>query len=574
MLLKYKDLINFFYERAGIVCVLLLFFISVVMCWPLFRNEFPFTHDFVNSLMKHLAMRDFFGRGQFLPVWVPDYYYGYGGAVFNFYPPLFSFLSASVGWLGVPSALAINLASFLVVFLSGWAMFVFLKELTSRSGAFLGAAAYMMAPYHTVDLYIRGAHSELVAFVFMPLILWGIRKVIKDPCSLYFCMTALSVAGLLLSHGTTALFFLPIAILYLMWLGFVQNEDKLRNFCLSLFAIFSGLALAAFSIFPAIFEHKYLDTRRFLNGHFDYHGHFLYPSQFLFSSDQCAFFKLPTLTMAVPFHFGWIYFFGFCVGILCVCIFMSREIKNTYLFFLVLLLITLGMMTVYSKAIWEGLSILKGAQFPWRLLAPASFFICVLISAPGSLPNDKYRRIICVLGVMLILFTRLPDFKSPGWRNWPKATSYGELRTIEPLPRDFQPLTAKHELTVPPDHVMDFPKGAGEILSHQQRSPVAHTFEVLAQTPAMACFYNYYFPGWEIYIDGQRASFLDNEYGLMLFLVSPGRHHIDIHFAATPVRIVGAWISMFCLMCMILALIVGKVFRIPSKSFGIRGARW
>lgn len=52
-------------------------------------------------------------------------------------------------------------------------MFVFLKEFIDFDGAFLGAAAYMMAPYHTVDLYFRGAHAELMSFIFLPLIFRG-----------------------------------------------------------------------------------------------------------------------------------------------------------------------------------------------------------------------------------------------------------------------------------------------------------------------------------------------------------------------------------------------------------------
>ena len=70
---------------------------AVAICWSLFQNAFLPTHDYQNSLVKHLYMLYFFGQGQVLPVWVPEYHSGYGGAVFNFYPPLFHLLSAGLG---------------------------------------------------------------------------------------------------------------------------------------------------------------------------------------------------------------------------------------------------------------------------------------------------------------------------------------------------------------------------------------------------------------------------------------------------------------------------------------------
>ncbi|MBF0123153.1 MAG: glycosyltransferase family 39 protein [Candidatus Omnitrophica bacterium] len=558
--LRNKNFISLFRGRENLLLVLSLLFISLCLCWPLFRNEFPSTHDYVNSLMRHLAMRDFFGRGQFLPVWVPDYYYGYGGAVFNFYPPLFFVLSASMGALGVSSALAINLASFLVVFFSGWAMFVFLKELTGRSGAFLGATAYMMAPYHVINLYLRGALAELTAFIFLPLIFWGIYRVMKEPSLVNSLAIAFSVMGLLLSHTITAMFFLPMAVSYLVYVGLQQKHDKTRKFYFAGFGMLAGFALAAFSILPAVIERKYLDLASLLGGQFDYHTQFVHPIQFILSPQAYGIWKAKILTEAIPFQFSWVYLFSFCMGTMMIMLFASREVRKIFLFFLFLFFITGWMMTSYSGVIWEWFPILRTMQFPWRLLAPASFLMCACIAGFGVIPSTFYRRGLCVLGVIMIMVVRMPVSHPSDYRTIARSDSSQTLRTMEPVIRDFQPVSAKHALSVMPERLMDFPNGSGEIISHQQRSPVAHTFQIVNRTPSLVCFYNYYFPGWEVYIDGQRSNFLDNEYGLMLFAVGAGRHGIDIHFSPTPVRILGGWISFLCFIGIIFVLTLQKFF--------------
>lgn len=377
----------------------------------------------------------------------------------------------------------------------------------------------------------------------------------KDPCFRYFSQTALATAGLLLSHMVTAAFFLPLAGLYLIYLGLMQKEAKLRKFGVAFLGLVAGFALAAFSILPAVFENKYLNKERFLTGLYDYHMNFLHPVQFFLSPQKYTSYKAVILTNAFPFQFGWIYILGFCAGIACVWFWASKETKKAYIFFLLALLATVWMMTVYSKMIWERVSVLRLMQFPWRLLEPASFFLCSFIAGIGLIPSGRYRRILCMLTVALIIITRMPDFKPPGWHFMPITNFPHVVRFIQPMARDFQPISVRRELSTFPEHLMDFFQGTARIIAHQQKSPVAHSFQIFAQTPATACFYNFYFPGWGLSIDNQKTGFLENNYGLMLFDVPPGRHQIDIQFTPTPVRIIGAGISLFCLMGMILTAV-------------------
>jgi len=553
-----KSSAGYCHKKESSFFVLLIFFISVGMCWALFRNQFPRTYDHSDSLVYHLIMRHYFGQGQFLPVWTPALNHGYGGALFNFYPPLFYLSSALLDALGFPIALAINITCFLAIFFSAWAMFIFLKELINVDGAFLGAVAYMMAPYHTIDLYARGAYPEIAAFVFLPLIFWGVRMVACEPRFRYFSATAFAVCGLLLSHTITAVFFLPLAGLYAICLSFIQREAKLRKCAVSISSVLAGFALAAFSIVPAVLEKKYLNLEPYISGWFDYHRNFIHPAQLIFSPQQYSSWLPVSLANNLPFQFPWSYLLFFVLGMVCVWSLASKEIKKEYAYLLIALLATVWMMTIYSRVVWGWFPVLWSMQFPWRLMAPTSFLVCAFMACIGFIPVLKYRRIICIIGVVLIIITRMSDFKTLGWFP-PVSKSPETLNLILPSGGDSQPAAAKVEISKVPDHLMDFPRGIGEVVSHQEKSPVWHTFQIITETPVIACFYNFYFPGWEIYVDGQKTPLIDNGFGLILFeITAPGTHQIDIRFTATGAHILGNSLSLICLLGMIGMLVIRK----------------
>jgi hypothetical protein len=81
-------------------------------------------------------------------------------------------------------------------------------------------------------------------------------------------------------------------------------------------------------------------------------------------------------------------------------------------------------------------------------------------------------------------------------------------------------------------------------------------------------FYTYYFPGWRVYVDGERlpdsALRPEGVYGLLTVDVPAGEHHVLLRWGDTPVRLSGKVLTLFCL-----ALAVALV--VPWRSLRKRG---
>jgi hypothetical protein len=79
-------------------------------------------------------------------------------------------------------------------------------------------------------------------------------------------------------------------------------------------------------------------------------------------------------------------------------------------------------------------------------------------------------------------------------------------------------------------------------------------------------FYTYYFPGWRVYVDGERlpeqALRPETEYGLLTIDVPSGQHHVLLRWGDTPVRLAG---KVFTLTCLALALALVVRWRAPGK---------
>ncbi len=188
------------------------------------------------------------------PRWLPGSFGGLGSPTFYFYPPLSFWVAALVGagsGGALGAALQVKLATLALIAGSGWAMFAWLRALTTPTRALIGALAYLVAPYHLDDHYLRGAFAELAAFVAIPVLALGMEQTVR----------AVRSGPLLLAAGWAALIFahLPIAMLtgallvptlgaYALW----RSEQRLAFALTASAALAVGTALAAIYLIPAL----------------------------------------------------------------------------------------------------------------------------------------------------------------------------------------------------------------------------------------------------------------------------------------------------------------------------------
>jgi len=154
--------------------------------------------------------------GVFPARWMPDAAYGLGYPFFNFYASLPYYIAALFKLLGFGFISAIKLTQILGFLTAAASMYPLAKRLFHQeASAILAALAYTYAPYHLVNVYVRGdALSEFYAFVFYPLILWALLRLRDSFSVVNITCVALAYGALILTHNVSALIFSPVVVHY------------------------------------------------------------------------------------------------------------------------------------------------------------------------------------------------------------------------------------------------------------------------------------------------------------------------------------------------------------------------
>lgn len=231
--------------------ILFILLLSIPAVWPIVAPGFFPVHDdaqVARVQQMHAASRG----GQFPVRWVPDLGYGYGYPIFNFYNPLPYYFGASFMFVGFDVLTATKLMYVFPVFLSGITMFIFSRLLLSNTASVLAGIFYVYAPYHAVQIYVRGAVAEYWAYAILPLVFYALwkKKII---------LGALSFAALILSHNLTSFMSIPFILLFFFFqIIEIFTSKKTRDIKSSIIhyslSIILALGLSAFFWLPSVLE--------------------------------------------------------------------------------------------------------------------------------------------------------------------------------------------------------------------------------------------------------------------------------------------------------------------------------
>src|SRR3972149_8446869 len=263
-------------KRTNFLILALILGAAALACIPLLRGDF-----FHFSDEPHIAnlfeMVRALGSGQIPPRWAPDMSFEFGYPLFNFYYVLPYYLGSLVYFLTHSLIFSLKFVFFMSVPLSGVFMYLWLKKHTDSWAALLGSILYIFTPYRAVDLYVRGAIGEAMAFAFFPLLLLAIFRIyekgrLKDVGILAF------VTGLfLLSHNLAPILFLPFAALYALVLA--KTFGSLKSLLRTMLGFILGLGTASYFVVPAFIEKGLLVGTT----PFNYLDHFPFIKQLIYS---------------------------------------------------------------------------------------------------------------------------------------------------------------------------------------------------------------------------------------------------------------------------------------------------
>ncbi len=516
--------------------LLLVLILSIIPLASLFfTNDSPHTSDGAMHLVRIGAYYKEITSGQFPVRWASDLNYGYGTPLFNFFHPLpyvFSLPFVALGFGLVGTLKILFLLSFI---LSGIFMYLFAKAFfEDEFTAFFVTIFYQFAPYRLVEIIVRGGAGSAFSYSFFPLVLYGIVMFNKTKRYRYAFITILSTALLIFSHNMLGFLFCTLSGLFVLFFA-----KSMRMKLMSFFLLGAGVLLSATFLLPVLLEYRYtygyLFTKDLFRNHFVDLYKFFVPN---FFDDQ----KLRVAEVSV--QFGLFH----TIGLLLAVIYLIRKIKNKkhktlFLFSLLIILVSVFLMTPFSKPLWEHLPLLRSFQYPWRILAAVTFATSLLsVSYLVFIKNRTIQGLILLLMIIATLYYWKPpqgfvSINEAEYWNYPLSTNYyGEVDTI----------WAAGPAGSYPKKRVDVIGGKATIQNFQKQAAQQH-FTLRAETDAQIVSRTQFFPGWKVYVDGKntQVDFQDQNWrGLITFRVPKGEHDVDIVFTQSFYQRLGNWLTV------------------------------
>ncbi|OGH43767.1 MAG: hypothetical protein A3I49_01060 [Candidatus Levybacteria bacterium RIFCSPLOWO2_02_FULL_37_11] len=528
--------------------LIVLVLIAALPLFPFLHPGLPITHDGADHVARIANFYQNLSEGNLIPRWAANLNWGYGHPILMFLYPLPSYFASLFHFLSFSFIDSLKIVFALGFIASGAAMYLWLKNFLDKYAAFFGAILYMFAPYRFVDLYVRGAIGEHIAFIFPPLLLYFLLKLSQDSKNklFYIAGVSLSFSFLILSHNAISLMFIPFIALYIIYLFYLKKNKKFLFLCF--LSILLGLGLSFFFWFPAFFEGKY--TLRDIVTEGEYIKRFASPISLIFGK----------------WSFGGSGIFSTQIGIIhliialispVVLLKLFKEKSKLLLFFVLTLfyfLFSSFLLLKESNIIYQSITTLQKLQFPWRFLSTVVFSSAILGAFSIYILNKRYQKMVLLLLVLLTLGLSFPYWKTNGYFQkgdkffsniYKGTTDTGESSPIWSI--RFMEKSAKATIEVI----------SGEASFEKlQRKSTYHSYQVnvLSET-ARVRENTLYFPNWIVLVDGKETpiEFQDPaNRGIITFYVSQGKHKVELLFKDTKLRTVSNVISFTSLLTLVL----------------------
>lgn len=494
-------------------------------------------------------------NGQFPVRWVSDLGYGYGYPIFNFYGPLPYYVGGFLYLWGVPALIATKFMFVAGSLLAGVTMYVLIAEIAGAAAGVVSAIAFVYAPYHAVQVFVRGAAGEFWAMAFLPLVVWGLLTIREFPrrrSAIFW--GGVGFAGVILSHTivgyVTALFYLVGLALYCLILLFRKqfHVSRMTHYVL-LLAV--ALGLSAFFWIPALTEMNWTSVSGQIGPSANFRDHFVCLSQ-LWNAPWGFGGSISGCQDGLSFKLGKLQVLLALAGLIGWWA-KRRMVPKAGYSVLVALGITLGalfFMLPPSEFLWNVMPFSVYIQYPWRFL---SFAVLGLSMLGGMILIVTKRRIIqwLITGfiVVAVIMINAKWFRGQYGIDRP-AGAYEdttELRfRVSKISDEYLPSGIPRPNN-PSEVVGDsFPATGDYTVETEVDTETYARFVVASNRDAEITIRRAYFPGWEFLVNGKTTvpSIVD---GLPRIPVSTGSSIVEMHFFSTPVRVIGNLISVITL---------------------------
>jgi hypothetical protein len=591
-------------SRIDILIAIYLVGLVMVTSWTLFRPAFFRVHDYVHGARIAELTRS--AQAGHLPVrWTENFGYGYGMPLFEFYAPLPYYIGGLVYWLTNDLVFASKLLFFIPNLGAVVGSYLLGRELYGRKGGVLVAAAYTLAPYRAVNLFVRGAVSESWGMMAMPFALWAgiafLRSLsntsknvtIKMIWQRSWWVLVASLVVLFLSHNLSTLMYVPVSGVFLLlvtWQTASHNLQKTVFLYLRLLSAYLvAIGLSAFYLIPALIEKDFTIISSILSGYFYFTHHFLYIRQFFNATwgyggsawgpeDGISFFLGygQLLGLAISCSLVAWYFLNFVLKkkskpLTTQLSLFKQKVMVTHHFqlFGLALCIMVGALfltLLKSELLWKTLPLISYIQFPWRWLSIAVLFLSLVVGYGAILIKNKRTLMIGVIGLSMLTLHNVQYFRPESFLGRNEDYYYSDpsliRREMSGVLPDYIPVDLKLAILAKPEEatqgawlpvnaegnvVTPATQAQSKLLTVAVNRPHQKLVDVELQTDTPLEFAVAAYPGWKAEIDGKPANTTQSSTGLVTVPTPAGKHSVGIYFGSTPVRSLSDALSLLTL---------------------------
>ena len=512
-------------------------------------------HDFDFHLQSWMDVARQWHQGVWYPQWISSANYGAGEPRLVFYPPASWLLGGVLGalfpWSAAPFVLIL-----LCVLGAGLTFYWFARAWLGVQPARTAACLYAANPYLLFVVYERGAIGELLAAVWIPLVLLFVleRRSSIVPLSL-------AIAAAWLTNAPAAVMVCYTVALLAV---FVALHDKQWKPILRAGAAAAlGIGVAAFYIVPAAYERRWVEIDRAIGPDMRVEDSFLFMHTGEAFHDQVL--RTASIIAVVLLLVG---------GLGAWRALRMEKYKSGITRALTLLLAAVAILLLpVSEMLWEFAPELKFLQFPWRWLLVAAAATAFLAGAATQefrikRPMVSAAAVLAVVVALTAVAARYywqpcddEDAVSAQVRTFQDGAGFEGTDEYTPRNADNsaiqQGLPAVRLLARPDEDAADIsgepnPQWAGKPSLAQvviEDWSVTHkTFRVESQTAGFAVLRLMDYPAWRVRVNGREAGARPHRNdGLMTIAVTSGTNKVDVWSARTTDTMWGCGLSFAAL---------------------------
>lgn len=505
---------------------------------PFFFYGTPSGHDVEFHLYSWLEVLSQWKQGILFPRWAAMSNFAYGEPRFLFYPPV-SWISGAVLSAILPWGIASAVYIWLALMLAGVSMFALARRWLDRRDAIFAAVLYAVNPYHLVIVYWRSAFAELLASCLLPLLVLLVWKAVEEKDQRVVLWLSLILAAAWLTNAPAAVMIHYSLVLLLIVFAWQMRSP--RPLLLGAGAIALGAALAAFYLFPAIYEQKWVTIAEAVSAGSRPADNFLFIHTT--DADHDAFNRI----------ISWVAVLEIVVTLVAAWAARKRFADRMRLWNALSLWTVVSSILMFPVTIllWKLLPKLEFMQFPWRWLLCMGVIFSLFVTV--GVRRWWMQFAICAVGI-LVIATAWHRIQPPWWDN---ASDLREMRDnmadgigYEGV-EEYTPVGADPSAIDKEARKVKVVGSAHASITVVQWNAESKSFTADMSAPDQVALRLFSYPAWKVEVNGRVISTSQREVtGQMLVPVEAGMNRVQISLTRTWDRTVGGWISLITVLAL------------------------